>query len=628
MDPRLLEHYLAESGYITASMGEFGEAHPKMAARLGISANEIADPFVKRLLQTFAFVSARGTMRLEEEFPEFIVNLLDAAYPNFTTPTPSITMARAYPGSNDRGIVLPRGTLFTSHVIDEEQTACEFTSTQDVVLYPLEITQARLTGVPADITSLYRYLNGEPKVHGALRLTLRTLDGAPISSLNCLDRLPIYLPGDDVAASHLFELLHSAALSLVIGTPGDFATGTLHGVTREPIVHEGLESEHSLLSGSRRRLHGHSLVQEYFIAPWRFWFFTLNGLRQAFSAIESSEVEIVVLLGRSAGRLADAVTAADFALFCTPLVNAFHRTTEALPIDPGKPGNVLTPVPERPRDYQIHSVSAIRAQNAQESRSVVFQSWHDAMHDDGKRGPGYFALRRARNLTAMNERTYGIRRDFIETRTSLAFVDESGMPTSQNFQSVVLDAVLTNRELPCLIERNGRDDLSVERSLSATRIGLIRTPTMPLPPLAHGRRAWELYGQLHLGYPTFDTDIDDPAKESERGEGVRRRLRMYLHGEAGSLRGHVEAIVGASSKPVTCRLPDDFGQPFGRGIECTLTVDESRLEGVSPYTLGLVLERYFSRYVSAHSVTTTILDSVQRGRIAQWKARQGSRGVA
>jgi type VI secretion system protein ImpG len=66
---------------------------------------------------------------------------------------------------------------------------------------------------------------------------------------------------------------------------------------------------------------------------------------------------------------------------------------------------------------------------------------------------------------------------------------------------------------------------------------------------------------------------------------------------------------------------------FGRGIACTLTVDESGLGGVSPYLFGLILEHYLARHVSGHSFTQTELHSVQRGRVAGWPVRMGTRGV-
>ncbi|WP_404990035.1 type VI secretion system baseplate subunit TssF, partial [Burkholderia cenocepacia] len=41
--------------------------------------------------------------------------------------------------------------------------------------------------------------------------------------LRGLDRLPVYLAGDERVASRLFELIHAGAVASVIGAPNRFA---------------------------------------------------------------------------------------------------------------------------------------------------------------------------------------------------------------------------------------------------------------------------------------------------------------------------------------------------------------------------------------------------------------------
>ncbi|MDR5808466.1 type VI secretion system baseplate subunit TssF [Caballeronia sp. LZ019] len=624
MDPRFLDRYGDELRYIHALTHEYGRDHPKIARRLGISDTEIADPFVQRLLQSFAFVMARGVLQLEDAFPAFIQPLLAVTYPNYITPTPSMTLARAYPreddGHSSDGILLPRGTAFSSFVSDEEQTACEFRSSQDVRIFPLDIARVRaINAPPPDIPMLYRYVPDNRPVLGALRLTLRTMGGVPISSLSGLDRLPVYLSGDEGAASRLFELLHTASISTVIAAPGAFANGRLHCVTRDAVVHEGLEPEHSLLPRVPHKFHGHNLLQEWFAFPARFGFFTLTGLARPFSSIHGPEAEIVVLLSRPFGAMAEQTSMADFALYCTPLINLFPRTTARLSIDPAHAEHLITPVPERPRDYEMHSVQAVRGQVNKGSPPVAFHDHHAAYRDDRSRDARCFALRRVLKQSDDDERQYETRRPFTETRTLLTLTDQGGQPLNEGTKFVTLDAWLTNRDLPCVMSRNGRNDVDPGRALPIAGIGLIRAPTAPRPAMAVGMRAWQLYGQLNLGFDTLNA--------STPGEGLRRLLRLYLDDDASPCRP-IDAIVDTATRPVVCLLSPELDQPYGRAIECTLTVDEQGLGDTSPYALGLVVERYLARHVSSHCYTTTVLESTQRGRITQWPPRMGTRGVA
>ncbi|REG61380.1 type VI secretion system protein ImpG [Paraburkholderia sp. BL6669N2] len=628
MDPRLLDYYSHELLYMHELALEFAEQHPKIARRMNLHAGEIGDPYVERLLQSSAFVTAHMQMRLDDAFPGFILPLLQTVYANYTCPTPSMAVARLFPRARGKhaanGTVVPRGTIFTSRVPDGERTACEFRSSQDVALYPLEIVQARLTGIPPDIPALDRFVPAGRTVQGALRLRLRTTNGAPIASLDGLDRLPVYLCGDEANASHLFELVHAAVVASVTGVPGQFATGSLHAVTRKAIVHDALEPQQSLLPAVPDKFHGHNLLQEYFACPARFWFFTLTGLSKGLASIDGSEAEIVILLERPVDKLAEAVDAAHFALFCTPVINLFPRRTGRLDLAPAAQSHGLVPVPSAPHDYDVHSIETAWGQVSEESETFRFDPLHMPVDRYAGRNSRYFTIRHELNRTEIDERHYGTRRSFTETRTFISLVDHDEQPNTEGIRYLSLQAWLTNRDLPCVLTCDGSNDLFLDRSIPADRIGLVRAPTTPQPPLAFGDRAWQLMAQLKLDYRMFDDNYD----EAHPGEGVRRRLRLFVMPDAAMLGRQIESLVRAQATPVNRRLPGNSPIGFGRGIECEFTFDESGFGGVSPYTLGLVLERYVARHVSTHSFTTTVLRSTQRGPIAHWPPRMGTRGTA
>jgi type VI protein secretion system component VasA len=90
----------------------------------------------------------------------------------------------------------------------------------------------------------------------------------------------------------------------------------------------------------------------------------------------------------------------------------------------------------------------------------------------------------------------------------------------------------------------------------------------------------------------------------------------------------VQGIVGVEVLTVTRRLPEGEGPVFGCGTGCMLTVDEAGLAGESPYLLGLILEHYLARHVSTHTFVETSMRSIQRGPVAQWPPRMGTRSAA
>lgn len=337
MDPQLLDYYNRELVYMRELAGEFARQHPKVAKRLGMHGIEVADPYVERLIEAFCLLSARTQIKLDAEFPRFTQRLLEVVYPNYVAPTPAIAVAQFHPSRTEgdlvRGVPIPRDTALLAKAPPGESTECEFRTTQPLTLWPIEIAEARLTGIPPDIQGLERYVPAQVSVQGALRLRLRLTHDVKFSQLAGLDRLPIYLSGNDQIASHLFELLHSAGCATLIGKPGAMGERP-SAVMDNAVSHVGMAPDESALPLAWNKFHGHNLVHEYFACPQRFYFFGLNGLARGLSKNDGREAEIVVLLSKAPSVLASQVDASQFALFCTghqPLPDA-NRS------DGGEPG--------------------------------------------------------------------------------------------------------------------------------------------------------------------------------------------------------------------------------------------------------------------------------------------------
>ncbi|MDN7672085.1 type VI secretion system baseplate subunit TssF [Burkholderia oklahomensis] len=629
MDPRLLDYYNQELIYMRELAAEFAQAHPKIARRLGMQAGEVADPYVERLIESFCFMAARMQIKLDAEFPRFTGRLLEVLYPNYVAPTPSMAVARLYPsrteGNLADGFRIARGTAFTARVPAGEKTACQFRSGQDVTLYPLEIAEARLTGIPPDIPALDRYVPAGTQVRGALRLRLRTTGNARMADLKGLDRLPLYLAGDDQVASHLFELLHAAGVATITGAPGEFATPgqPLSAVTVDAVVHEGLGADQSLLPLTWSKFHGHNLLHEYFACPGRFYFFALTGLEAGLRRVTGQEVEIVVLLDQSPERLANVVDASRFALFCTPVINLFARHMDRIELSSGQTEFRLVPARLAPLDYEVFSVEAMYGQVAATSAELEFRPLYQTLNNDEHNHGRYFSTRRERRLVSESARRYGTRTPYVGTEMFVSLVDQNEAPYSEEIRYLSVDALVTNRDLPSLVPRDGVRDLMVAESAPLESVGLIRAPSVPKAPYAEREMAWRLIRQLNFNYLPLD-ELDHRAG----GQGLRDLLRLFLTGDEADNRRQIESLVGVKTRPVTRKLPGAGPLVFGRGVECSLTVDEPGFSGVSPYLFGVILEHYLARHVSINVFTQTELHSIQRGRIARWPVRMGARGGA
>ncbi|HHG5671302.1 type VI secretion system baseplate subunit TssF, partial [Pseudomonas aeruginosa] len=155
MNPRLLEYYNQELQHIRESAAEFAEEFPKIAGRLSLSGFECADPYVERLLEGFAYLTARVQLKLDAEYPTFTHNLLEIAYPHYLAPTPSMTVVQLRPDPNEgalsSGFSVERGASLRGQLGPDDQTACEYRTAHPVTLWPLEVAQADYFGNPAAV---------------------------------------------------------------------------------------------------------------------------------------------------------------------------------------------------------------------------------------------------------------------------------------------------------------------------------------------------------------------------------------------------------------------------------------------------------------------------------------------
>lgn len=138
MNPRLLELYNQELQHIRESAAEFARDYPKIASRLNLAGMECADPYVERLLEGFAWLTARVQLKLDAEYPTFTHNLLEVAYPHYLAPTPSMCVVQMQTnpddGSLNDGFRLPRQSVLRAPLGKEGQTPCEFRTAHEVTL--------------------------------------------------------------------------------------------------------------------------------------------------------------------------------------------------------------------------------------------------------------------------------------------------------------------------------------------------------------------------------------------------------------------------------------------------------------------------------------------------------------
>lgn len=622
MDPRLLKHYNTELAHLREMGAEFARQFPKIAARLGMDGLEVADPYVERLLEGSAFLTARVQLRLDAEFPRFTRRLLDLVYPQYLAPIPSMCVARFDPDINDaaldRGFAVSRGTGLRSQLGKGESTACQFRTAHDVTLWPLRITQVQYFTYSPDLP-----LQGLPEGHrikGGLRIRLQTREGLSISKLP-IDRLCLHLSGADDIAFRLHELILGAGLG-VLGTSSQRPVTWQRFLPASCIKPRGLGDEDALLPATVTGFRGYRLLQEYFAFPQRFLFVELQGLSAITSQCSGNELDLVIPFSRGDVALEGLVGTSQVELFSTPAINLFSRRTDR--IDVGSHLKDFHAVVDRtrPMDFEIHSIESVvgfEDGNQNEHRFFPFYHAHPEAPDDHQ---AYYIANREPRLLSSTQKRKGFRSSYVGTEVFLSLVNAVEAPFQEGLKQLAITALCTNRDLPLHMPIGvGRSDFTAERTLPITAVRCVRGPTRPHTNLADEHSPWALISQLSLNYLSLmDTD---PARGAV---ALRELLGLYTARDANAEK-QVEGLRSIRVTPVTRRLPVPGPIAFGRGLRIEVEINELAFQGGSPFLFGQVLEQFFQRYVTINTFTETVLRGTSRGEIMRWVPQCGSRSI-
>jgi type VI protein secretion system component VasA len=88
------KYYQSELTYLRELGREFGRAYPNVA---GMLAERGGDPDVERLLEGFAFLTARIRERLDDDVPEVIHTLTDLLFPHYLRTLPGVLRRGVHP---------------------------------------------------------------------------------------------------------------------------------------------------------------------------------------------------------------------------------------------------------------------------------------------------------------------------------------------------------------------------------------------------------------------------------------------------------------------------------------------------------------------------------------------------
>lgn len=556
----LVEYYRRELAYLREAGGDFASRYPKVAQRLGLGASESKDPHTERLLESFAFLTARIQREIEREFPSVTMSALENLCPNLTQPLPSMSVAQMSLDPNQgkvmAGLKVLAGTSLQSAPVAGQ--ICRFQTAWDTELWPLTVAT---TAIEDSRT---------------LCLKLVTSSNLELHELE-LDVLRLHLSGDLMTTMPLHDLLVANLERIEIVHSGGEKT------VRVPLsnfVPVGYGPQEQILPVKNNLNPAYSLLQEYFLFPRKFLFFDLKNLRGLLG--QGSEF-VLKFVFKSAARTLASVNKSTFKLGCVPVINLFQRTSEPIAHERKQHEYLLVADYQHEFSSEIHSIQSVIASDPDASEPVQI--------------PHVFA---ADNLAAPEQgafwssrREVSLRNDISGTDVFISFVERGGQVTSSAMPVMFAKVLCTNRHLAEQLPPGAK--LIGESVSSNISVKNLYEPSSQRDPVSFEKSSFSLLEILRLNHYSLI--------EGEDAVGKLRSLLMLFAGDTARAQSQIRGLKSLVVKPSVARIGRDTWRGHCIGNDIWLDFDESAFVGGSALIFAGVLARFFALYTTANSYT-------------------------
>jgi type VI secretion system protein ImpG len=576
----LNQYYEDELSYLR-EMGEvFARETPKLA---GFLSRQAEDPDVERLLEGFAFLTARLRQRLDDEMPEIVHGLLQLLWPQYLRPLPPITMLafEQADAGTPTAIPVPRGTGVRSRMI--EGVSCSFSTSYSVDVLPLKIIKSELENRPTSARL-------EIKFELLPRGSMRALSSGRLRLHFSTEREPL------VGRSLYLWMLRHAQQILLRAETGESLELPPNSVT--PV---GFGGEEAVLPAPTVTFSGFRLLQEYLTYPEKFLFVDLNGLAPA-AGWNTNHFSLIFEFRRP---LPNQVRVVDgnIRLNCTPAVNLFAADAQPIRVDGSRAEYRLRPTLEGTQSIQaVEQVTGYMQGRGQPIRYVPFESFrHDLPGDDS--GATFYRVRVKPSVVGRGIDHY------------LAFVNRRDAMAIPPVEVVSIGLTCSNGRLaerlaPGSIDQAGAD---MPSGLSFANIGAVTAEVAP--PIADGL-LWRLVANLARNFSSVgDVTALRSVLSSYDFRAVydaqaRRRLELLCEGL--NTFDHAEIDWVVRGRAVRMRTLE-------------LVAADSKLGGEAElFLFGAVLDAFMAAFASINSLHRFSVRGAESNMVYSWPPRSGA----
>ena len=609
------KYFEREYNFLQSAGEEFAKKHPTLGSRLHLSERERKDPFVERLLESFAFLAGRIHERLDDEFPEIAGGILEILFPNLLKPFPScsILQIKHKPGSVTKPVVIEKGSEIQtqsgkykvkykvyagpsdkSRITEKEEPAeFIFRTTQELVVRPFTLESVSVEDSPKGFSSLII------KIQLDRNVDFKSLD---------LNNLQLYLTGAASIKYNLLLFLNNFVTAVSIRenidskSPYHLQNDLKIGIPELSIEPFNEQVDNSILPYSRQTFSGFRLMQEYFAYPEKFFFVDIRGL-QNFKALEdSNSFDIKFDFDRKLKK-ESWPTLKNILIHCTPMVNLFTRPTEEVIVNQRLPEYYIIPDLNRRKSREIYSIDKVSgiSENKFEQYKYIPITSHDILEtsDPEYNYKRFFSVFKRNQISDMAE-------TYIRLFGKSLELDEFPKET------LSIEATLSNGFLPSAYLEAGsiKEPLNFPAGIEASNITV---PTEVLEGPERSNYLWSLIAHLSTSYSSL-SELDSLKSILN----LYNWTKTYNHPN----KKRIEGIKKIREPKLISKIKN---QSVIRGIEFHVEIDPKEFEqGEGDINLlGMVLNKFLSQYVTINSYILLKFTEIGTNKEYKWEPISG-----
>lgn len=607
MSKDFLDYYSDNLSFIRKSGAEFAKEYPKIASRLDISSLECQDPFIERLLEGTAFLSARVEKKLDDGSYRFLETLLSSLSPDVLSQIPSACVIKAQDGVSDALNIIQRNTEFVKDgsVLG---TAVKFESVFNTTLNTCVLDKAQFLGHDSRLLEL--------DVEGATASFTLSLSNLALYEQSSSNNLDLYLNLNDQDASALSELLFTQVEAVYVKAKNGSNSALEYLKTDDLSFEYSIldEKEHISLFSSKS-LSGISLLIAFSAYPDFFKFIRLKGLGKLVKELKANALELVFVLKKQSDiSLESRVLQESVLLNCIPLINLFSKRSDRVVLKDNYEVNVSAQATS-PLDYEISSISKLEFFN--EANQYLFSAYPfftTAGVSESETGEfrNFFSINRKQRQSGL---TASVRSGYNKSE---CFITVSG----EDFKSHMSEELqfsaqcrCTNADLPLFI--SAKDTFSCPTLDKLKKLKLISNPTKPQNSILSRSAKDELKQATYL-MQNFASMLS--GGNSVCLDNLKSMISLFSTRKDNETVNLVDSLYKVEIESRVFRFISKGCVYFENGYNVRLSFSKKELEGVGFFVFSKVIASLLMSFTSINLPLNIELVAKERGVVYSCKS--------